>query len=303
MAKLDKVVLFGNSYVRLEDWARQNQFSLTRQFPEVSARRDRHEIKFVNDSRRAEINGIEVWLSVPIGHRNGTFYIAPTDLLTLIQPILFPARLQPGKTIQHICLDPGHGGRDPGNLDGKHQEKKYTLLLAREVATLLKGYGMKVSFTRNSDQLIDLEDRPKIAGKKGADLFISLHYNTVSATRSDVKGSEVYCLTPAGTSSTNAKGKGGESGAYSGNQQNSFNIQLAYQLQKSLVKGLRMEDRGVRRARFAMLRPASMPAALIEGGFMSNPHDAKRIYDPAERKKMAQAIADGIMAYKKIVER
>jgi N-acetylmuramoyl-L-alanine amidase len=63
-----------------------------------------------------------------------------------------------------------------------------------------------------------------------------------------------------------------------------------------------MEDRGVKRARFLVLRDAEMPAALIEGGFMTNPSDARRIYDPAKMKEMAKAIADGILAYKKIVE-
>lgn len=304
VARMEQVSLFGHSYVRLTAWARSNQFALTTTaHREILLSNRFHSVKFEIDSRRAEIDGIEVWLAAAVAYRNGIVYISPTDLLTLVQPLLFPARNDPGKKIRHICLDPGHGGKDPGNLDGKQMEKKYTLLLAREVGALLKGYGLKVSFTRSSDATIDVEKRPEIARKKGADLFISLHFNTVSATRSDVKGSEVYCMTPPGTSSTNARGEGANSGGFSGNRQNDKNILLAYQLQKSLVKGLKMNDRGVRRARFAMLRPATMPAALIEAGFMSNSEDARRIYDARERKKVAQAIADGILAYIKIVER
>jgi len=78
---------------------------------------------------------------------------------------------------------------------------------------------------------------------------------------------------------------------------------LAYQLQKSLTHGLGSDDRGVKRARFAVLRDAGMPAVLIEAGFLSHPAEGKRIFDPEYRRKMAQAIADGLLAYKKIVER
>ncbi len=77
---------------------------------------------------------------------------------------------------------------------------------------------------------------------------------------------------------------------------------LAYELHKSLLKDLAAPDRGVRRARFAVLRTAEMPAVLIEGGFMSHPAESKRIYDPAYRRQMARAIVEGIVAYKNQVE-
>ena len=87
-----------------------------------------------------------------------------------------------------------------------------------------------------------------------------------------------------------------------GNRNDDKNMLLAYELQKSLVGHLNVEDRGVRRARFEVLREAEMPAALIEGGFMSNPADARRIYDAGFRQQMAQAIVTGILAYKNKVE-
>jgi N-acetylmuramoyl-L-alanine amidase len=77
---------------------------------------------------------------------------------------------------------------------------------------------------------------------------------------------------------------------------------LAYQMQKSYEKNLNMEDRGVKRARFQVLREATMPAILIEGGFMSHPTEGRKIYDPAYRKQMAKAIVEGIQAYKKAVK-
>ena len=77
---------------------------------------------------------------------------------------------------------------------------------------------------------------------------------------------------------------------------------LAYEIQKNLVRSAKSEDRGIKRARFAVLRDATMPAVLIEGGFMSNPGEARNIYSAAWRKQLAAAIANGIGSYKKIVE-
>jgi N-acetylmuramoyl-L-alanine amidase len=77
---------------------------------------------------------------------------------------------------------------------------------------------------------------------------------------------------------------------------------LAYQIQKSLVRNLQIEDRGIKRARFEVLHLAAMPAILIEGGFMSNPAEGRKIYDPSYRRQMARAIVDGIVAYKGTVK-
>ncbi len=71
-------------------------------------------------------------------------------------------------------------------------------------------------------------------------------------------------------------------------------------MEKSLVQNLGVEDRGVRRARFAVLRDAAMPAILIEGGYMTHPGEGKRIFDAAYRKQMAAAIVKGILAYQKL---
>ena len=149
---------------------------------------------------------------------------------------------------------------------------------------------------RSFDEYIELFDRPDIAKRRGADLFVSLHFNAFP--QSNVRGAEVYCLTPAGAASTNARGEGGGSGSFPGNRFNPRNMLLAYDVQKSLVRSLSVEDRGVHRARFAVLRGAAMPAVLIEGGFMSHPSEGRKIFDPAYRREMARAISDGILNYK-----
>ena len=87
-----------------------------------------------------------------------------------------------------------------------------------------------------------------------------------------------------------------------GDRCDDWNVLLAYQLQKSLVNDLPANDRGLRRARFAVLRTAEMPAVLIEGGFLSDPVEQKKIADPKYRDEMAAAIVRGVLAYRHAVE-
>jgi N-acetylmuramoyl-L-alanine amidase len=101
-------------------------------------------------------------------------------------------------------------------------------------------------------------------------------------------------------SSNDGGGLGGDP-ACPGNAQDSRNILLAWQVLKSITT-LPLEDIGVKREHYLVLREARMPAILIEGGFMTDPQDAKKIYDPDFRQRMAQSIVNGILAYKKAVE-
>jgi N-acetylmuramoyl-L-alanine amidase len=232
---------------------------------------------------------------------HGTFYLSRLDLQTTVKPLLFPPK-KTGGELKSICLDAGHGGNDPGNCVGPFQEKKFTLLLAQEVRQQLQRAGLRVSLTRSKDSTVDLPMRPELARKSNADLFVSLHFNSVPTSRTVVQGAEVYCLTPVGASSTNARGEGSNAGWCSGNRNNDDNIFLAYQIQKALTKNPSVNDRGVRRARFAVLRDAEMPAVLIEAAFMSHPEEGKKIFDAAYRKQLARRIVDGVLAYKQAVE-
>ncbi len=294
----------GRRYLVLGDWAGVNNFEVRwlkrDEILQLSNRLAR--LVFSKDSREAELNGVNVWLSYPIVFNNGAAYISELDLQTAIRPVLSPPKNWSGSTVRNIVIDPGHGGKDPGNQDGPRQEKKYTLLLAQELSAQLKGAGFKPSLTRATDSFVDLPERPDVARRRGADLFISLHWNSVDSGRNDVRGVETYCLTPAGAPSTNAGGEVRDAGTKPGNRFNEKNMFLAYELHKTLLKGLGASDRGVRRARFAVLRSADMPAVLIEGGFMSHPTESKRIYDPGYRRQMARAIVEGILAYKRQVE-
>jgi N-acetylmuramoyl-L-alanine amidase len=295
----------GRDYVRLADWAKNKGLSIVwlrhEELLQVSSSSTK--LIFRVDSSEAQINGVKVWLLFPAIYRNGSAYVSELDITTTLLPILSPPKTRSNATIKTICLDPGHGGSDPGFQVGFRQEKKFTLLLAQEVRQQLTRAGLKVVLTRNSDTFIDLPLRPDFARRRNADLFVSLHFNSAGSAGTVVRGSEVYCLTPAGASSTNARGEGAGAGSYPGNRNNEKNMFLAYELQKSLTGNMAVEDRGLRRARFAVLRDATMPAVLIEAGFMSHPEESRRIFDPGYRREMARAIVDGLLAYKHEVER
>jgi N-acetylmuramoyl-L-alanine amidase len=299
----------GNSrpnYVPLAEWARANVFSVHWLERDKTVELTGHGSRLTfnvdsrSDARRAQINGVQVFLAVPILYQSGRAYISQIDLSQTLRPVLSPPANPRGFKLDTICLDAGHGGNDPGYQVGSNDEKKYTLLLAQEVRTQLKAAGYNVVMTRTTDVKIPLEDRTAIARKAGADLFVCLHFNAFPEDK-QVKGTEIYCCTPAGAFSFNAKGEG-DTRWVVGNRNDEKNIVLAYQMMKSYERNLGFEDRGVKRARYQVLREATMPAILIEGGFMSNPADGKKIFDPAYRKQMAKAVVDGIQAYKTLVK-
>jgi N-acetylmuramoyl-L-alanine amidase len=255
------------------------------------------------DSLEMQFNGTSVFLSHPVIESGGNCFVSQLDAETVLAPLVSPPHLPAGRKIRTICLDPGHGGRDPGNQESSVQEKKYTLLLAQELRTQLTRLGFKVVLTRQKDTFVDLEERPAQARRLGSDLFVSLHFNGTPSGKTSVRGTETYCLTPVGASSTNARGAGAGSGASRGNRNDEQNLLLAYQIQKSLRTTLAAEDRGVRRARFAVLREAAMPAVLVEAGFLSHPAERNKIISVDYRRQMATAVAEGILAYKQSVER
>jgi N-acetylmuramoyl-L-alanine amidase len=300
------VLINGHSYTPLAEWARGNGFyGFTRDHGnEIVLTNRTARLVFDVDSASAEISGVNVRLSFPVANAKGVPLLAQFDLDNTVRPLLFPARYIEPKKITTICLDPGHGGKDTGNRVGGgffgHNEKTYTLALALELRDQLKQLGFNVVLTRNTDTYVELPVRPEIANRAHADLFVSLHFNATQAAKNEVAGPETYCITPVGAASSNAQGEGGDYGATTANRFENQSLLLAYRMEKSLVQNLGAEDRGVRRARFAVLRDAAMPAILIEGGYMTHPSEGKKIFDAAYRKQMASTIAKGILAYQKL---
>jgi N-acetylmuramoyl-L-alanine amidase len=302
---IEHVRLNGQEYVRLSDWAASRELEPRWVKRDETVQLTGRSVKLVLevDSRTAEFNGVEVWLSFPMLERSGACYLSRLDAETTLHPLLSPPGNQVGVKIRSVCVDPGHGGKDPGYCVGPNQEKKFTLLLAQELRQCLARAGFKVSLTRTSDRFLELPDRPELARQRAADLFVSVHFNSAEASAASVRGAQVFCLTPAGASSTNVGGEGSGAGWCAGNRNNEKNIFLAYEVQNALRQKLGVEDHGVRRARFAVLRDAVMPAILIEAGFMSHPEEGRKIFTAAYRRELAQAITVGILAYQRGVER
>lgn len=290
-------------YVRLTEWARWQGLDVrwTRHDDTLRLSKSNVRLDFTVDSREAGFNGVQLWLVLPAATRNGDVYLSQLDIDTTLKPLLSPPRNDRGKKVRVVCLDAGHGGKDPGNRAGGRQEKDYALRLTLEVSEQFRKAGFKVVLTRGADRFLELSERAAIARRGGADVFLSLHFNGSGST--EARGTEVYALTPAGAASTNARGEGANAGAFPGNRSDEKNLLLAYQLQQSLVSQLGSQDRGVRRARFEVLREATMPAALVEAGFLSHPAEGGQIATAEYRRHVARAMVTGVQAYKKMVER
>ena len=294
----------GREYVRLTDWASQRDLTVQwlKRDEALQLANGLAKIKLEIHSPEAFINSTEVRLLFPLVQQREMVFISRLDAQTTFGPVLSPPKTRTKGAIRSICIDPGHGGKDPGFRVGSNQEKRYTLMLAEELRDQLKRAGFNVSLTRTRDVFVELPDRCEMARQRHADIFLSLHFNAAEASPGSVQGAEVYCLTPAGAPSTNARGEGGGAGWFPGNKFNEQNMLLAYQMQKALTRQVVAEDRGVHRARFAVLRDAAMPAVLIEAGFMSHPTEGRKIYSAAYRRQLAQAIVDGLVSYKSITE-
>jgi len=290
----------GHSYQPLADWADQNGFhTISRRSDEIVLTNRTTRLVLDRDSRTAQINGVNVALAFPVAADKGQFAIAQLDLARTVEPLVFAPRFTSRK-ISTIVLDPGHGGKDPGNRVAGRNEKAATLALADELRDQLAVAGFKVILTRTKDKFVELPVRPDIANRANADLFVSLHFNATESGKTEVSGPETYCITPVGASSSNAQGEGANYGATPANVCEKKSLLLAFAVQRSLVKNLDVTDRSVRRARFAVLREAEMPAILVESGYMTHPTEGKKIFDAAYRKQLAAAIVKGILNYQRL---
>ncbi len=171
-----------------------------------------------------------------------------------------------------VVIDPGHGGRDPGAIGlGGLRETDVILPISKQVNQILQQNGVEVIMTRSEDYFISLEGRTRLANRAGADLFVSIHANAVGGRRPDVNGIETYYY--------------------------SSGRSLAQTIHNSILQNVNVGNRGVRRARFFVLRNTSMPAVLVEVGFLTGNVDSISLANPNFRSQMAQAIANGILQY------
>jgi N-acetylmuramoyl-L-alanine amidase len=218
------------------------------------------------------------------------------------------------REIQTVVLDAGHGGRDPGAIGvGGVREKDVTLNLARALEPLLEARGFRVVHTREDDRKIGLEERTAIAEAARGDLFVSLHAN--AARRRSVSGVETYYLDEnheRHSLTVAARENGVERGEVNALQRTLARLRvsevsphsrrLAEVVQRRIVDGmprrLRPADLGVKRGPFYVLFLSSMPAILVETGFVTNRAEAERLRSEAYLDAMAEQIAEALASYR-----
>ncbi|MBN1288562.1 MAG: N-acetylmuramoyl-L-alanine amidase [Actinobacteria bacterium] len=186
-------------------------------------------------------------------------------LITLPLPVKAADR---GTASAKVCIDPGHGGNEPGAIQNGVQEKDVNLAIALKAKPLLQQLGYEVVMTRETDIDVSLEGRCQIANRNCVDAFVSIHNNAYLTTS---EGTETYCY---------------------------FNSEegrrLATDVHSNVIKRIGLTDRGVKEADFYVLRNTDMPSALLEGAFLTNPEEARLLTDPAFQQKIAEGVAAGV---------
>lgn len=243
------------------------------------------------------INGTRIYTGRALSCSGGKIFIQKRDWEKHIAPIVSPASksVPAGKK---IVIDAGHGGKDPGKIQGKMREKSYTLDIAKRLQRILTKRGYTVILTRDKDAFLELADRAKKANSAQADLFVSIHFNAAEAK--SARGVETWMLTPVGEASFASKTS--KKSADAGNRLDAWNLLLAYKVQSALAGKIDAEDRGIKCANFAVLKDLKCPGVLIECGFFTNAAEAALIARTNRRELIAQGIADGISSYTKTLD-
>lgn len=224
--------------------------------------------------------------------------------------------------LRAIVIDPGHGGHDPGALGKNAREKSINLAVALKLGNLIRKEmpGVKVIYTRDRDQFIELHRRADIANKNKADLFISIHCN--ANDNKQLRGAETYVMglhrTKANLNIAKLENaaillESDYRESYEGFDPNSdesyilFNLyqsanlerstQLAASIQEELTGKTGLKDRGVRQAGFLVLYKTAMPGVLVEIGYISNPEDERFLASSKGQDHVASAILRALQGY------
>jgi N-acetylmuramoyl-L-alanine amidase len=273
------------------------------QFPEytrvsrtVSLRSERRVIRAQAGTSEFSINGVRFFANFPLLSSADEDLISVMDVSKIIEPVLRPSRIHNAEKIETVVLDPGHGGADQGASSSWGTEKGFALDVALAARTQLIRAGYRVEMTRVNDVAVSLEDRVNFANRFPHAVFVSIHFNSSSGGA----GLESYALAPEGVPS-NASSEHHVSaidqGRHAGNALDGQNIALTASVHAAVLTKVSIFDRGVRHARFHVLRNIKIPAVLLEGGFISDPAEGQRIATARYRQQLGAAIAQGIQNY------
>lgn len=263
----------------------------------VSLRDTWRTVRAQADTSELYINGVRFFTNFPLVARDGETLISATDVGKILEPVLRPSRIDGARGVETVVLDPGHGGTDQGTANAWGTEKGFALAVAVAAREHLLRAGFKVEMTRSSDVGLSLEERVEFANRFPDAVFISIHFNSASGGN----GVESYALAPAGVASNATPGENHVTARdvlrNPGNNRDGENIALTAAVHAAVLSRVAPFDRGIRHARFEVLRNITSPALLLEGGFLSDPVEGQRIATSQYRQQLGAAIAQGVQAY------
>lgn len=284
-------------YVTFANVAQFYQFpEYTRVSRTVSLRSERRAIRAQAGTSELSINGVRFFTNYPLLSNGDEDLISVMDVSKIIEPVLRPSRIPKSEKVETVVLDPGHGGSDQGASSSWGSEKTFTLDVALAARTQLIRAGYRVELTRATDVAMSLEERVNFANRFPHAVFVSIHFNSSSGGA----GVESYALAPEGVVSnltSEHHASAADVGRHAGNAQDAQNIALTASIHASVLSRAAAFDRGIRHARFHVLRNVKIPAVLFEGGFISNPAEGQRIATSFYRQRLGAAIAQGVQNY------
>lgn len=290
---------------------------------QISLRKSDSEVKLLIDSSMVLVNGYPLDMKRPVVIYNGVVSV-PRSFKEMVFDKLYrqtsPVKKEEYaayKRIKRVVIDAGHGGYDPGAIGRTGlREKDVNLDIAKRLSQLLEDSGIEVVMTRRSDNFISLENRVEIANRANADFFISIHSN--SARSRKLNGFEVYYISDKANDSARAFSAAKnnirlnikESSFYKNSlelkallwdmlyAQNRWESALMAQAICQIAsRNMGLRILGVKGASFFVLKGTSMPAVLIEAGFLSNQLEEKYLRNGFYRQQIAEVVSDGIADY------
>lgn len=271
-----------------------------------------HTIKLMIGETLVFVDGLAQHLRHRVDFYQGMLvvpYRFKTQILNKVAPLVL-------SNIKTIVIDAGHGGHDPGAI-GRHglKEKYVNLDIASRLARLLKDDGINVLMTRSSDKFISLQKRAEIANEAKADFFVSIHANA-NRTRG-MNGFEVYYISSDIDDSARALASAKQAsldldkGSFSNpsldlkatlwdmiyTENRAESVELAQAICRAIRQDLNTRVRGVKAARFYVLKGTHMPAVLIEVGYLSNGSEEHLLSKASYRQGIAETISQGIRNY------
>lgn len=214
-----------------------------------------------------------ILITIPISTETTVDCLENMSATKIVLSVKNPATIVPSKhnlSGKFIVIDPGHGGSDPGATRNNIQEKQLTIDISKKIAKKLEEQGAKVYMTRYDDTFVSLNDRVVVTNDKKPDLFVSVHIN--ACENEEINGIETHYW-------------------------KDDSLDFAKAVHKSVMSKIDANNRGVIKSRFYVIRHTTIPAILLELGFISNANERNELLSEERQEKSAEAVCEGIINY------